>query len=98
MSSTGMVIKIDNRETDLIPLIERRIEANLLESPTPIREHSSKQSKQSKNGCLVHAKRINDATIMKAMKALIFHSGSSYGACCKSNKSSCLCCYVWPDI
>ena len=53
MSSTGMVIKIDNRETDLIPLIERRIEANLLESPTHIHEHSSKQSKQSKNGCLV---------------------------------------------
>jgi ERCC4-type nuclease len=56
MSYTGMVIKIDNRETDLIPLIERRIEANLLESPTPIHEHSLKQSKQSnhsKNGCLV---------------------------------------------
>jgi len=50
MSSTGMVIKIDNRETDLIPLIERRIEAHLLESPTPIHEHSSKKSK---NGCLV---------------------------------------------
>ena len=45
-----MVIKIDNRETDLIPLIERRIEAHLLESPTPIHEHSSKKSK---NGCLV---------------------------------------------
>jgi ERCC4-type nuclease len=50
MSSTGMVIKIDNRETDLIPLIERRIEAHLLESPTPIHEHLSKKSK---NGCLV---------------------------------------------
>ena len=52
MSSTGMVIKIDNRETDLIPLIERRIEANLLESPTPIHEHSSKQSKHNKSSPL----------------------------------------------
>jgi hypothetical protein len=29
MSTRGIVIKIDNRETDLIPLIERRIEAHL---------------------------------------------------------------------
>ena len=46
MSSRGIVIKIDNRETDLIPLIERRVEANLLGSP--ISETSSKKS-----GCLV---------------------------------------------
>ena len=46
MSSRGIVIKIDNRETDLIPLIERRVEANLLGSP--ISETSSKKS-----GCVV---------------------------------------------
>ena len=32
MSCPGIVIKVDNREADLIPLIERRIEAYLLES------------------------------------------------------------------
>jgi ERCC4-type nuclease len=51
MSSRGIVIKIDNRETDLIPLIERRVEAQLLDSPTS--ESSSKNGKHSKNGCLV---------------------------------------------
>jgi len=51
MSSRGIIIKIDNRETDLIPLIERRVEANLLGSP--ISDSSSKDGMGSKNGCLV---------------------------------------------
>jgi ERCC4-type nuclease len=50
MSSSGIIIKIDNRETDLIPLIDRRIEAQLLESPTSTRERSSNKNN---NGCLV---------------------------------------------
>lgn len=50
MSSSGIIIKIDNRETDLIPLIERRIEAQLLESPTYTRECSLNKNN---NGCLV---------------------------------------------
>ena len=50
MSSSGIIIKIDNRETDLIPLIERRIEAQLLESPTYTRERSLNKNN---NGCLV---------------------------------------------
>jgi len=50
MSSSGIIIKIDNRETDLIPLIERRIEAQLLESPTSTRERSLSKNN---NGCLV---------------------------------------------
>lgn len=50
MSSSGIIIKIDNRETDLIPLIERRIEAQLLESPTSTRERSLNKNN---NGCLV---------------------------------------------
>ena len=29
MSTRGIVIKVDNRETDLIPLIERRIDAHM---------------------------------------------------------------------
>jgi len=75
MSSTGMVIKIDNRETDLIPLIERRIEANLLESPTPIHEHSSKQSKQSKNGCLVPLHLFDNVDVSNAMSNDILLQG-----------------------
>jgi len=55
MSSRGIVIKIDNRETDLIPLIERRVEANLLGSP--ISETSSKKNVggngNGKSVCLV---------------------------------------------
>jgi ERCC4-type nuclease len=47
-----MLIKIDNRENDLIPLIERRIQAydqNTDETPS-----SKKNTKNSKNGCLIH--------------------------------------------
>ena len=35
MSCPGIVIKVDNRETDLIPLIESRIETYLLEPSSP---------------------------------------------------------------
>jgi ERCC4-type nuclease len=46
-----MLIKIDNRESDLIPLIERRIQAydqNIDDTPS-----SKKNIKNSKNGCLI---------------------------------------------
>ena len=46
-----MLIKIDNRENDLIPLIERRIQAydqNIDDTPS-----SKKNTKNSKNGCLI---------------------------------------------
>ena len=46
-----MLIKIDNRESDLIPLIERRIQAydqNIDDTPS-----SKKNTKNSKNGCLI---------------------------------------------
>ena len=77
MSSTGMVIKIDNRETDLIPLIERRIEANLLESPTHIHEHSSKQSKQSKNGCLVPFHLFDNVDVSNAVSNTVSNAVSN---------------------
>ena len=47
MSCPGIIIKVDNRETDLIPLIETRIETYLLEPSSP------PDLKKSKNGCLV---------------------------------------------
>ncbi len=50
MSSRGITIKVDNRETDLIPLIERRIEAHLSDA---VVSSSRETSKKSKNGCLV---------------------------------------------
>ena len=50
MSSRGITIKVDNRETDLIPLIERRIEAHLSDA---VVSSSHETSKKSKNGCLV---------------------------------------------
>lgn len=46
-----MLIKIDNRENDLIPLIERRLQAyssNADENPS-----CKKNTKNSKNGCLI---------------------------------------------
>jgi ERCC4-type nuclease len=51
MSTRGIVIKIDNRETDLIPLIERRIEAHL--SDSGLSASSQEKSKKHNNGCLV---------------------------------------------
>ena len=51
MSLRGITIKVDNRETDLIPLIERRIEAHL--SDAAVSPSSRETSKKSKNGCLV---------------------------------------------
>ena len=72
MSCTGIVIKIDNRETDLIPLIERRIEAHLLDSPTPIDEHSSKKSK---NGCLVPLHLFDNVDVSNAVSNDILLQG-----------------------
>ena len=48
MSSSGVVIKVDNRETDLIPLIERRLEAYLIDEKS-----ASHVSKSINSGCLV---------------------------------------------
>ena len=71
-SSTGIVIKIDNRETDLIPLIERRIEAQLLDSPTSIKEDSSKKSK---NGCLVPLYMFDNVEVSNAVSNDILLQG-----------------------
>jgi ERCC4-type nuclease len=51
MSSRGILIKVDNRETDLIPLIERRIDAHL--SDASVTSSSRETSNKSNNGCLV---------------------------------------------
>lgn len=51
MSTRGIVIKVDNRETDLIPLIERRIDAHL--SDTSVASSSRETSNKNKNGCVI---------------------------------------------
>lgn len=51
-----MIIKVDNRENDLIPLIEIRLQAyplDLNETSTYALSSSSKSTKKSKNDCLV---------------------------------------------
>ena len=56
LSRLSMIIKVDNRETDLIPLIERRLEACALESSTSTSTSTTTttiQKKNIKNGCLV---------------------------------------------
>jgi ERCC4-type nuclease len=57
MSCPGIIIKVDNRETDLIPLIETRIETYLLEPS------SSPDLKKSKNGCLVPLHMFQDVEV-----------------------------------
>ena len=63
MSCPGIVIKVDNREADLIPLIERRIEAYLLESSSPPPPPPPGPSKKSKNGCLVPLHMFQDVEV-----------------------------------
>lgn len=55
LSSLGMIIKVDNREKDLIPLIERRLEAYALETSinTTTTTTTPTAKKNIKNGCLV---------------------------------------------
>lgn len=60
MSCPGIVIKVDNRETDLIPLVERRIESYLSELPSP---PPPGPSKKSKNGCLVPLHMFQDVEV-----------------------------------
>jgi ERCC4-type nuclease len=57
MSCPGIVIKVDNRETDLIPLIESRIETYLLEPPSP------PNINKAKNGCLVPLHMFQDVEV-----------------------------------
>jgi ERCC4-type nuclease len=57
MSCPGIVIKVDNRETDLIPLIESRIETYLLEP------HSPPNINKGKNGCLVPLHMFQDVEV-----------------------------------
>jgi ERCC4-type nuclease len=57
MSCPGIVIKVDNRETDLIPLIESRIETYLLEPPSPPKIN------KGKNGCLVPLHMFQDVEV-----------------------------------
>ena len=57
MSCPGIIIKVDNRETDLIPLIETRIETYLLEPSSP------PDSKKNRNGCLVPLHMFDDVEV-----------------------------------
>jgi ERCC4-type nuclease len=57
MSCPGIVIKVDNRETDLIPLIETRIETYLLEASSP------PNIDKGKNGCLVPLHMFQDVDV-----------------------------------
>ena len=57
MSCPGIIIKVDNRETDLIPLIESRIETYLLEPSSP------PDLNKSKNGCLVPLHMFQDVDV-----------------------------------
>lgn len=57
MSCPGIVIKVDNRETDLIPLIETRIETYLLEASSP------PDLKKGNNGCLVPLHMFQDVEV-----------------------------------
>jgi ERCC4-type nuclease len=62
MSSSGITIKVDNRETDLIPLIERRLEAYLSEESVSV-SVSSRVSKKENNGCLIPSHVFQDVDI-----------------------------------
>ena len=57
MYCPGIVIKVDNRETDLIPLIESRIETYLLEPSSP------PNINKGKNGCLVPLHMFQDVEV-----------------------------------
>jgi ERCC4-type nuclease len=57
MSCPGIIIKVDNRETDLIPLIETRIETYLLEPSSP------PNINKGKNGCLVPLHMFQDVDV-----------------------------------
>jgi len=61
MYSRGIVIKVDNRETDLIPLIERRIEAHLVDAS--VTSSSRETSNKSKNGCLIPLHLFQDVQV-----------------------------------
>jgi len=61
MSTRGIVIKVDNRETDLIPLIERRIDAHL--SDASVASSSHETSNKSKNGCLIPLHMFQDVEV-----------------------------------
>ena len=65
MSSLGVTIKVDNRETDLIPLIERRLEAYLSdESSISSLTSASHGSKSIHGGCLVPLHIFQDVDMM----------------------------------
>jgi ERCC4-type nuclease len=57
-----MLIKVDNRETDLIPLIERRLEAYPLET-TEVVTASVSAVKKNKGGCLVPLHTFQDVDV-----------------------------------
>ena len=61
MSTRGIVIKVDNRETDLIPLIERRIDAHM--SDASVASSSRETSNKSKNGCLIPLHMFQDVEV-----------------------------------
>lgn len=64
MSSLGVTIKVDNRETDLIPLIERRLEAYLsYESSISSLTSASHGSKSIHGGCLVPLHMFQDVDL-----------------------------------
>lgn len=81
MSSLGVTIKVDTRETDLIPLIERRLEAYLSdESSISSVTSASRGSKSIHSGCLVPLHMFQDVEVDVDMMSNNILSGKSTDA------------------
>ena len=68
-----MIIKVDNREKDLIPLIERRLEAYALE--TSINASTTTPKKNIKNGCLVPLHMFQDVDVCNEVLSTDINTG-----------------------
>jgi ERCC4-type nuclease len=68
-----MIIKVDNREKDLIPLIERRLEAYALETSTTTTTTTAK--KNIKNGCLVPLHMFQDVDVCNEVLSTDINTG-----------------------
>jgi ERCC4-type nuclease len=62
LSTGNMLIKVDNRETDLIPLIERRLEAYPLENKE-VGTACASPIKKNKGGCVVPLHTFQDVDV-----------------------------------
>ena len=72
-----MIIKVDNREKDLIPLIERRLEAYALETSinTPKPTSTTTPKKNIKNGCLVPLHMFQDVDVCNEVLSTDINTG-----------------------